>query len=659
LFALSEPDLVVRQVSANIAHLLGMSPEFAAGRSLEAVLGAGNFRTIKSQIVSGRPLWAYPLRMRVGPRAIEMDCIAHRRGGALIVELELCEDAHSIGPINVGAHLQIPLTRMERASSVVEVARVAVREIRLLSGFHRVMAYRFDETWNGEVIAEAADSPVSYLGLHFPAADIPAPVRRLFLLNPLRVIADAASEAVPIVPETGAGGRALDLTCSLLRAAAPIHLDYLRNMGVQASMTVSILVHDRLWGMIACHHPSPLHVDFSTRSVCGLLGQFLASQIALRMDNAALKARLASHQLIEKYMSDVEAEGILSTTEQFQDPRLLEVFDADGLVSNVDGVLSYRGMAVEQELLLPVIAKLRELGSRKACSSQLDTLDPSAASYADRASGALYIGLSKDPGHYLLLLRQELIETVVWAGNPDKAVGVDPSGVLRPRASFEAWQQTVRGRSRPWTALQMEGAGVLREHILRIRAVRKLAKLQTRVRHMADHDELTGLANRRSLYDKLEEYLKRAEAEDSDFAVLFADLDGFKNFNDTLGHAVGDRILKVVAKRILHQIRSEDTVGRLGGDEFVIILHGPHTVAGLAQAVARILQAIERPLDVEAGALINITASIGFSRYPEDGRTCDTLLDRSDLAMYRVKRGGGGAFDLCRPEDAPVRDRSA
>ena len=164
--------------------------------------------------------------------------------------------------------------------------------MRRLTGFDRVMIYRFDAEWNGEVIAEAASaSPVSYLALRFPASDIPAQVRQLFLLNPLRAIADIDATAVPVVPDVGPlTGRPLDLMRSFLRSSSRIHLEYLRNMGVQSSLTVSIIVGARLWGMITCHHTAPRRLDWSTRSVCELIGRTLALLVALRMDNAALRS---------------------------------------------------------------------------------------------------------------------------------------------------------------------------------------------------------------------------------------------------------------------------------------------------------------------------------------------------------------------------------
>jgi len=480
LFALSEPDLVVRQVSSNIAAMLGMPPESVLGHSIERVFGAQQFATFRTQVLSADPLAAKPLGVRVGEAAIEMHCVAHRQDGVLIVELELLQGAYSLAPLDLDAHIRIPLSRLDMATDIFELARLAVGEIRRLSGFDRVMVYRFDEGWNGEVIAEASGaSPVSYYGLRFPASDIPVQVRQLFVINHLRVIADVDAKAAAIVPEIGPlTKRALDLTRSLLRSASPIHLQYLRNMNVQASLTISIMVEHRLWGMIACHHAAPHRPDQLTRSVCELIGQTLASQVAFRTDNLALQSRLTSRKVLVKYMEDIEASKANADAEYFQRTRLLELLDADGMVSRIDDVVAYVDGTVEEERLLPVIRKLQNLSSRGiASSNMLGALERSAVAYASQASGALYIGLKEGTRDYLLLLRRELVETVVWAGNPDKAASADEQGRLRPRNSFAAWQETVRGRSRPWSDLEVESARFLREQLLRLREARELCRV--------------------------------------------------------------------------------------------------------------------------------------------------------------------------------------
>ena len=480
LFALSEPDLVVRQVSANISAFLGMSPESVLDRPFESVLGAQLFEAFHAQLTSdaGSSVASFHIPQRGS--AVEAQCIAHRQDGVLIVELEPIEGAHSLAPLDFDAHIQLPLSRMRAASDVLELARVAASEVRRLSGFDRVMVYRFDENWNGEVIAEAVGhSPVSYFGLRFPAGDIPPQVRQLFLLNVIRAIVDVDATPAPIIPGMSPlTGKALDLTYSALRSASLIHLEYLRNMGVQSSLTVSIIVEGRLWGMIACHDPKAHRLARSTRSVCELIGQTLAAQVALRADSAALQTRLTARELLDNVVAKMETAESLVEAAQTEGTPLLNLLDADGLVFRIDGVLSCQGAIAGTELLVPVIDGLRSLASHGVASSnELGKVDPDLAAYASVASGALLIDLGEATDDYLLFLRRELVETIAWAGNPNKSVVADRHDRLHPRKSFEAWQETVHGASRPWTETELESGLLLREHLLRLRDARELTRL--------------------------------------------------------------------------------------------------------------------------------------------------------------------------------------
>jgi diguanylate cyclase (GGDEF)-like protein len=285
----------------------------------------------------------------------------------------------------------------------------------------------------------------------------------------------------------------------------------------------------------------------------------------------------------------------------------------------------------------------------------LGTLDPSATSYARHASGALYIGLTEETGDYLLLLRREVIETHVWAGNPDKAANLDESGRLHPRESFAAWKEIMRGHSLPWSDLELENACFVREQMVRLRESEKLRKSEEHIRYLANFDTLTGLLNRHAIDLKLKRCINKAESDHSQIAVLFIDLDQFKPINDRYGHAAGDQILKITAKRMEHQLRSDDYVGRLGGDEFIILLPGQNLETDVLKVVRRILRALEEPIEIEGGALVNVTASIGLSRYPVDGSSSEILISRSDLAMYRVKESGGNAYDLFRIGDVKTK----
>jgi light-regulated signal transduction histidine kinase (bacteriophytochrome)/DNA-binding response OmpR family regulator len=515
LFALSEPDFTVQRVSANVDNFLGKPPEYFLGHSFNRVLGSPQFEAFRSQVLSEELLTTSQIAMEGRAGAVEMHCVPHRQGGTLIVELELLKGAHSLEPFEFDAHVRAPLGRMEKAADVLELSRLAAGEVARLSGFDRVMVYRFDSEWNGEVIAEVKKpSAVSYYGLRFPASDIPSQVRRLFLINPMRAIADIASRPAQIIPELDPlTGKPLDLTCSVLRSPASIHLEYLRNMDVQASLTISILVEQQLWGMIACHHATPRRLAPATRAVCELIGRTLASQVALRRDNASLQERLDVRKQLEKYMTVLERRGASLDDERFQSAELLKLFDADGMISCIGGAVKSYGVTAEEKLLRKAMAELRKMASRGiASTNMLSSLDPDAENFASHTGGALYIGLTEETGDYLLLLRKELVETVVWAGNPNKAVSLDPQEQLRPRTSFAAWKETVRGRSRGWSDAKLESASFLREQLLRLHEAQMLA-----VANKALEAEVSEREKAQTELEKAKEAAEAANRAKSDF----------------------------------------------------------------------------------------------------------------------------------------------
>jgi len=479
LFALSEPDLIVRQASANISTILGISLASVLDHSFETVLGVQLFEEFQTQLLSEAGLSANSLRVPAIGSSVDMQCIAHRQDGILIVEFEPLRGAHSLDPLDFESHIRLPLSRMRKASDITELSRVAACELRRLSGFDRVIVYTFDADWNGEVIAEAVEpSPVSYLGLSFPASDVPPPVRQLLLLNVMRPIVDVDAVQAPIVPETNPmTGRALNLTYSVLRSASRVHLEYLHNMDVESSLAISIVVKGRLWGMIACHGNAPRRMARSTRSVLELVVQTLAAQVTMRTENAALQSRLTARERLDKVVVGLESSESLFEGVQSEGSRLLDLFDADGLAFRIDGVTSYLGPTVGPDVPGPIIGQLRNLAVRGVASrDRVGKMDPGGAANAGIASGALYIGLTESGASvegesYLLFLRGEFVETKAWAGNPNKAVLTDEHDRLHPRKSFEAWREIVHGVSRPWTEFELESGPLLREHLLRLRDI--------------------------------------------------------------------------------------------------------------------------------------------------------------------------------------------
>ncbi|GAB3198210.1 hypothetical protein GCM10027062_11850 [Nocardioides hungaricus] len=442
-----------RVVSANCGELLGVPSHEALGRSLAELIGA-------------EPAAAVPGNGPVVVGGVEVDVRVHESGARTIVELE---------PVGSGDREALTyqsargaMARLASAGSVEELAGSLAREVRALTGFDRVMVYRFDADWNGEVIAEERRDDLNpFLGLHYPASDIPAQARRLYTVNWTRLIADIGYTPVPLHPVSDPGsGEPLDLSFSTLRSVSPIHVEYLSNMGVTASMSVSLVVDERLWGLVACHHYSgPHRPSQDARAAAEFLGQ-VASQVVVERERAdAREAALATQAAVTGVMARVSAATDPPLQTLMDDPDLLTLLDAHGAALCYDGVLTTRGTVPAEAALRRLAAELESPLSYATQTDHVADLVPEAST--PEAAGALRIGSA--PDRWLLWLRPEQEQVVDWGGDPTNkqiAASEGPEVRLSPRKSFEKWRQVVRGRSLPWTSWQVEAADTLGKHMI-------------------------------------------------------------------------------------------------------------------------------------------------------------------------------------------------
>jgi diguanylate cyclase (GGDEF)-like protein len=545
------------------------------------------------------------------------------------------------------ADVRTPIARMEAAPDITALARAAADDVRELSGFDRVMIYRFDEDWNGDVIAESTIEtvPVSYLGLRFPAGDVPEQARRLYLLNRLRLVADACYVPALLVPQrTGAGDGPIDLSRAVLRSVSPVHLEYLANLNVRATLTISIVVAGRLWGLIACHHMQPRRVDYVTRASCEFFGQMLAWQIGSRSASEGLKDQLRIGALVAGFDRKLAASELLADGLLAQAQTLLELFAAQSLVVRVDGAFSRWGTTPADDPAVERIAAalLPLVENGVAASHAIETL-VQGVSLSNGAAGALLIKLADHADEYLMCFRREVVENVDWAGDFRTAV-TEYGGKLHPRISFALWKEVQRGRSERWSPHDIASAHRLRECIFERAQAIERRRAKEHIRFIAHHDSLTGLPNRIAFHDILRQLTAHAEANGETLSVFFVDVDHFKLFNDEFGHAAGDQILQAAATRMRESVRHTDVVARLGGDEFAIIL--PNVAnEGDADAIAsKILAKIAEPLRISEARDLSFTVSVGIAIYPRDASETGLLLQRADNAMYRAKERGRNSF---------------
>ncbi|RZJ18510.1 MAG: GAF domain-containing protein, partial [Haliea sp.] len=384
---------------------------------------------------------------------------------------------------------------------------LAVEELRRLTGFDRVMAYRFRHDESGDVVAESCDAALEpFVGRRYPASDIPAQARRLYIINTLRLIADVGAPPVPVLAAPQADAP-LDMSHGVLRSVSPVHIEYLTNMGVGASMSVSIVIGGKLWGMLACHHMQPRRLAYTVRMACDMLSQILASNLQglLARDRAAQADAAASlrSRLVEKVLhADDVLLGVSSEA-----AALCEGFDAHA------AVVSYGArMEVFGDLTLTagqaVIDWLNEGTVVAGRMIYRDTLPAPLPAQLDVWCGLLALPFGAETPGWLVLLRKEQIETVLWGGKPEKEYKAGPLGPrLTPRGSFALWREIVRGKAVPWNELHLESAQKLLDELVRADAAHmvEINRARNQLMAMLGHDlrdPLQSISNTALLMEK-------------------------------------------------------------------------------------------------------------------------------------------------------------
>jgi light-regulated signal transduction histidine kinase (bacteriophytochrome) len=494
LFTLAEPDWRVLQVSANVQTLLGLTPEQVVGQPLQHLLGSERVARIRELATAQ----GEAPRLLLTLHDIEFEVLLHRSQGVQVLELEI-QDAYAQArdrerTNNLGRMLR----QLHAARSLEELYEVSVREIQRMTGYDRVLIYRFEEEGHGQVIAEASSPSMElFNGLFFPASDIPEQARELYRRNWLRIIPDAGYEPVPLVPQLRPDdGQPLDLSFSTLRSVSPIHCQYMKNMGVLSSMSVSLLQDGKLWGLISCGHRTPLYVSHELRSTCQALGQVLSLQIS------ALEALDVSRQRDAKLQTLVRLnEAMMGAPENVFDgltdhPQLLmDLTDAHG-VAIIEGKALHRlGKCPEPQQIRELHQWLMGRGEQVFASHHLSSVYPPAEAFQSVASGVLAMSLPKPVDNGVLWFRPEVKETIQWSGDPNKPLNLEKSDAglrLRPRTSFEIWKVEMAGIAARWSHGDIFAANDLRRSALEDDLARQVRREQQAVRA---RDELVAVVS--------------------------------------------------------------------------------------------------------------------------------------------------------------------
>ncbi|WP_273161868.1 ATP-binding protein [Massilia timonae] len=467
------PALEVLQASANLAHWTGVDVQAVLGRPLAEAIGEAASERLALELGSGtlgqRPGYLGTVTLANGRH---FDVLGHAWDGLIIAEFETVERAQPAEFRHLYPLITDFLARVNEHASIPALSDLAARHVRSVTGYGRVMVYQFDPSGHGRVVAESkAPDYDSYLGQSFPASDIPAQARELYTLSPIRLIQDANYEAAPLVPGANpVTGSRNDLSFAALRSVSPVHLQYMRNMGTLASMSVSLIVKGKLWGLISCHNAEPCPVSVEKRTACEQLGQILSLCIETREDGAELQFRLDVRRIM------VEMLGHLTKGADFLDnlsgvfPELLRFARAGGVAVVVDDRILTYGDTPDDKAIRALSTWLAVHGHTELFhTNHLAGAYPPASALTGVASGLLALPISRIHQHYLLWFRPELVQTVEWAGNPhEKQAPPGAPTQLSPRQSFAAWRETIHGHSLPWHAAEIELAIEFRSALLGI-----------------------------------------------------------------------------------------------------------------------------------------------------------------------------------------------
>jgi len=608
-----------------IAQILGVSLADLAGRS--------------GTRISAQPQHLGKIR-RIGGGDVAIS--AHHSNGVTIVEIEHAFPSPTAA--ETLAAIRSITESIEDAPTLAEAFALTTAEMARIIRYDRVMIYRLLPDGSGSAVAETRSEALPpYLGHRFPASDIPQQALALYRKSPVRVIPDTGYLSSPLIPALNplASGP-LDMSLCMLRSASPVHIEYMRKMGVAAWTSVSLMVEGKLWGMIVCHNQTPRMVPYEALELCKHIGQILSRKIRCEEEKARRNA------VVEMLAA---REEVLAGLAEAQDlGRALERLSADiKRIVPADGIAILWKETAAMAGHVPSLRAAREIaswlpphvdGDGVFATVRLGEICPAAEGYSSDASGLLAVVLPGPDPLVVMWFRPEEIEEVKWAGNP-----LQPDG---PRSAFTTWSETIRGRSREWpeTALgSVRAFGLGLRSLQHQQQVRKLNGLlgtaNDKLAEIASIDGLTGLANRNAFDAHLQSERVRARRSGMPLALVTLDLDFFKQYNDHFGHPAGDECLRRIAKALQLGRRANDHTARIGGEEFAIILpdtdiHGASEVANALRLRIEALQ-IDHPKSL-SGVM---TASFGIAAVDAGTEgTVEDLMRSAGNGLYIAKASG-------------------
>ena len=490
LIALTELDLTIAQISDNIELFLGVPPELIVGKPLSILFPNSQIKLIREVLAQNKLDQINPFELKIRrpnqilsqtggsehttssasrkSTAYRFRSTLHQTRDRIILELEPECQKDTQHSLHFHNRLQTAILALRETETFLDLAHTLAETIQLITGFDRVMVYRFEADDHGVVIAEAKESSLeSFLGLHYPATDIPVTARRLFLRNWVRQIPDVNAIPAHLISSSDISPNPpLDLSPCILRGVSPYHIEYLQNMGVAGSCTISLVNDQQLWGLIACHHYTPRLLDYETRKICEFLGQIASIELVRQQTS-----ELQYYQQQVKAIQDTLQQSFSREPTMIQQvltrngEALLDLVHASGVAIVLDQDISLVGQTPSLSQVNAILAGVLQQDNREFYWTDcLKNLCPEVEEFQEVASGLLAISVVlQQKSYHLLWFRPEQVQTVNWAGKPQDSLTIDELGQMQlcPRKSFELWKETVRGRSLPWQRAELEAAKMM------------------------------------------------------------------------------------------------------------------------------------------------------------------------------------------------------
>lgn len=528
LLGLINDDYIIDFCSANVDKYTGLTHTTVLGKSFKEVFGSETEELFKKYL-SGNIRLSSPLSLNYNNNFFL--CSIHFSNGICVFEAEPAVKNENELPA-VYEQTKEFLLYLGETSSLQQLCQSVSERIQELTGYDRVMIYRFDEEYNGEVFAESLRQDLEpFLGLHYPHTDIPPQARELYLKNLLRIIADINYTPVPIFTIDNKANKNLDLSLSILRSVSPIHVQYLQNMGVAATLTISLIHKGRLWGLIACHHYSAKNITPQQRIAAMLQGQFITSQIDIRQANEEYAVAIKSNEVLEKYLSIAFEPTKDSFNQIVNNAQWLEICNAAGVSIVINGN-AYKGGITPSDAEIKKMVEIlaSQTNHTSFHSSNISSAFPGMPASSENVAGLLYYSLSSFNNDCIIWFRPEIEMEVNWGGDPSKSIVKDEKG-LHPRKSFKLWKEVVKGKSKPWLQPELNAAAsysyALQKHVALIYLTEEEDKLRKLSASLKESNEELESINWISTHD-LQEPLRKIQMFSS--RVL--------SFDDTIPHSI-------------------------------------------------------------------------------------------------------------------------